>query len=88
MAGKVLVLLSAAATPSPVHDLLRLYESPEYSVSGILTHGEFLSDHQIPFPCHVLADGGHTGRVVPSSRISYADMLRMIFESDAVVSCG
>lgn len=87
MARKVLFLISAA-TPSSVHELLGLYESPEYSVSGILTHGEFLSDHRIPFPCHVLADGGHTGREVPSSHISYADMLRMIFESDAVVSCG
>jgi len=87
MTRKVLFLISST-TSSPVHDLLSLYESPEYSVSGILTHGKFLSERQIPFPCHVLTDGGHTGREVLPSHISYADMLRMIFESDAVVFCG
>jgi len=89
MTRKVLFLISSA-TSSPVHDLLRLYESPEYSVSGILTHGEFLpsSEHQLPFPCHDLTDRDHTGKEVPPSHVSYADMLQMIFESDAIVSCG
>ncbi len=86
MSGKILFLISSTAA-SPVHELIREQTASSSSADGIFTQGAPLADHRFPFHCVVLDTGKHAEKNGVIDSIGYPDMLRMIFESDSIVSC-
>lgn len=83
---KILYIISKPLDDD-LQQALTLPPSADYSTSSILIQKGVESLLKFPFPCFVLEnDIGKNDLPGSYSKIQYSDMLRMILESDTVIS--